>query len=131
MTEYEKALKLVLAEHSKWVSSQDSGTRLDLTSTDLRGADLRGADMRSADLHNANLEGAYLSRFDLDHAFLYPNYPTRSETIRQDANPVEFDKSSDDEGLSPFQFFDEEPETRHPEAEPVVSDRFDDFLTGA
>jgi len=116
MTEYEKALKLVLAEHSKWVSSQDSGTRLDLTSTDLRGADLRGADMRSADLHNANLEGAYLSSFDLDHAFLYPSFPTRLGTIGSDPTEDLLERLSLS-GLDPFQFFDEKPETRHPEAD--------------
>ena len=113
MTEYEKALKLVLAEHSKWVSNQDSGTRLDLTSTDLRGADLRGADMRSADLHNANLYGAYLSRFDVEDAYLYPMFPTRLATIGSDPTEDLLEKLLS-KGGGPFQFFAEKPETRNP-----------------
>jgi hypothetical protein len=63
-------LKEVLAEHSKWLRSEEGGKRADLRSADLSSADLRSADLRSADLRYANLRYANLSYANLSSADL-------------------------------------------------------------
>lgn len=53
-------IKLVLAEHKKWLDDSSKGKRADLRDADLRDADLSGAYLRDADLRGANLRGANL-----------------------------------------------------------------------
>ena len=60
-----KKIAAILANHKKWVISQEGGQRADLQGADLRGADLRGADLQRADLRGADLQGADLQGADL------------------------------------------------------------------
>jgi hypothetical protein len=71
-----KTLTEILAEHSKWVGDNSTGTRANLSGADLYGANLyranlSGADLSGADLYGANLYRANLYRADLSGADLY------------------------------------------------------------
>ena len=69
MTITPKTLRIILAEHEKWLAG-DGGERADLRGADLSGANLRDANLRVADLSGANLRDANLSVADLSGADL-------------------------------------------------------------
>jgi hypothetical protein len=69
------ALNEVIANHRKWLLTEEGGSRADLSDADLSDADLSdadlsGANLRIADLSGANLSGANLSGADLSRANL-------------------------------------------------------------
>jgi hypothetical protein len=66
-----KTLTEILAEHSKWVGDNSTGTRANLSGADLSGANLSGANLSGADLSGANLYGANLYGANLYRANLY------------------------------------------------------------
>jgi hypothetical protein len=80
----QKEIAAVLADHVKWLRSEEGGKRADLQRANLRGADLqranlRGADLQGADLQRADLRGAYLQRADLQGADLRGAYLQRAD----------------------------------------------------
>ena len=64
-------LKEILANHKKWLRSEEGGIRADLTGLDLTGADLTGVDLTDADLAGASLFNADLHGADLTGADLH------------------------------------------------------------
>ena len=68
-------IKTVLAEHAKWLTNPEAGSRADFSGVNLSGANLSGADLSRANLSGANLSwadlsGAHLSRANLSQADL-------------------------------------------------------------
>ena len=66
-------LKVILAEHTKWIRGE-GGARADLSRANLFRATLSGANLSGANLSWANLSGSDLSRANLSEANLLPAF---------------------------------------------------------
>src|ERR1035437_8413197 len=63
-------LKEVIAKHSKWLKSEEGGSKANLSGANLSGANLSGANLSGANLSGANLSGANLSGANLSGTLL-------------------------------------------------------------